>query len=132
MKSRVTILLLTVVSLSGLAAHAHHSFTAVYQVGETITVEGKVAQFLFRNPHSVLHVLAPDESGAEARWAIEWQAANQLGAGGVEADSLRPGDLVVVTGNPSRDPRELRIRRVTIVRTADGFTWGGEPGEVVD
>ena len=66
------------------------------------------------------------------RWAIEWQGAGQLGAGGVTADALRPGDPVVVTGNPGRDPAEHRIRMVTIERTTDGFGWGTNPGEVVD
>jgi hypothetical protein len=113
-------------------AHAHHSFSAVYDVGDTIEVEGKIVQFLFRNPHSVLHVLAPNESGEMTRWAVEWQGATQLGAGGISAQFLRPGDPVIVTGNPGRNPAEHRIRMLTIERTTDGFGWGTRPGEVVD
>lgn len=71
-----------VIATSTVTVHAHHSFSAVYDVSSTIELEGKVAQFLFRNPHSVLHVLVPDESGATMRWAVEWQGATQLGAGG--------------------------------------------------
>jgi hypothetical protein len=112
--------------------HAHHSFSAVYDVGDTIEVEGKIVQFLFRNPHSVLHVLAPNESGEMTRWAVEWQGATQLGAGGISAQFLRPGDPVIVTGNPGRNPAEHRIRMLTIERTTDGFGWGTRPGEVVD
>jgi Family of unknown function (DUF6152) len=111
---------------------AHHSFSAVYDVSDTIEVEGKIVQFLFRNPHSVLHVLAPDESGTMTRWAVEWQGATQLGAGGISAQFLRPGDPVIVTGNPGRNPAEHRIRMLTIKRTTDGFGWGTRPGEVVD
>ena len=118
--------------LSGLTAQTHHSFTAVYHQNETVFVEGMVVQFLFRNPHSILHVLAPDDTGTNVRWAVEWQGAGQLGAGGVTADALRPGDPVVISGNPARDPAEHRIRMITIERTTDGFGWGTNPGEVVD
>jgi hypothetical protein len=120
------------IATSTATVHAHHSFSAVYDVSSTIELEGKVAQFLFRNPHSVLHVLVPDESGETMRWAVEWQGATQLGAGGISAQFLRPGDPVIVTGNPGRVPAEHRIRMVTIKRTTDGFGWGTRPGEVVD
>jgi hypothetical protein len=117
---------------AGVPAAAHHSFAAVYQADETIEIEGKVVQFLFRNPHSILHVLAPDEAGAMTRWAIEWQGATQLGANGVSAETIRPGDPVVVTGRPGRVADEHRILLVTIRRTTDGFGWGTRDGEVVE
>jgi hypothetical protein len=113
-------------------AAAHHSFAAVYQPEETIRIEGKVVQFLFRNPHSVLHVLARDDAGTTTRWAVEWQGATQLGANGVSAVTLRPGDPVIVTGNPGRVPGEHRLLLVTIKRTTDGFGWGTGRGEVVE
>jgi hypothetical protein len=115
-----------------LSAKAHHSFAAVYNASETMQIEGKVVQFLYRNPHSVLHVVVPDESGGSTRWAIEWQGATQLGANGMSAQTLRPGDPVVVSGNPGRVEAEHRMLLVTIRRTTDGFGWGTRPGEVVE
>jgi hypothetical protein len=132
MKALLTLFAWAVAPFITVPVHAHHSFTAVYDVSNTIEVEGKIVQFLFRNPHSVLHVLAPDESGEMTRWAIEWQGATQLGAGGISAQFLRPGDPVIVTGNPGRNPAEHRIRMLAIKRTTDGFGWGTRPGEVVD
>ena len=119
-------------ALIALPAQSHHSFAAVYQADKTITVEGTVVQFLFRNPHSVLHVLAKDETGAEVRWAIEWQGATQLGAGGISAQTMRAGDPVILTGNPGRVAAEHRILLKTIKRTTDGFGWGNRAGEVVN
>jgi hypothetical protein len=132
MKRARTLIGLLIGSLVVLPAAAHHSFAAVYQPDETIQIEGRVVQFLFRNPHSVLHVLVPDESGGSTRWAIEWQGATQLGANGMSAQTLRPGDPVIVTGNPGRVEAEHRMLLVTIKRTTDGFGWGSRPGEVVD
>ena len=130
---RISMLLgLSLGALSALPTAAHHSFSAVYQAGETVQIEGKLVQFQFRNPHSVLHVLVPDDSGGTTRWAIEWQGASQLGARGVTAQTLRPGDPVIVTGTPGRVAEEHRMLLVTIKRTTDGFGWGNRPGEVVD
>jgi len=125
-------LALILASLGSLTAEAHHSFAAVYQADEMMQIEGKVVQFLYRNPHSVLHVVVPDESGGSTRWAIEWQGATQLGANGMSAQTLRPGDPVIVTGNPGRVEAEHRMLLVTIKRTTDGFGWGNRPGEVVE
>jgi thiamine monophosphate kinase len=119
-------------ALAAVPAVAHHSFAAVYQTDETMRIEGQVAQFLFRNPHSVLHVVVDGEDGERTRWAVEWQGATQLGARGMSAQTLRPGDPVIVTGRPGRVEAEHRILLVTIERTTDGFGWGTRPGEVVD
>jgi hypothetical protein len=130
---RSGILLGTVVAmLIALPAPAHHSFAAVYKSGESVTIEGKVVQFLYRNPHSVLHVVTENEDGSTTRWAIEWQGATQLGASGISTQTLRPGDPVVVTGTPGRIEEEHRMLLVTITRTTDGFGWGNRAGEVVN
>jgi len=121
-----------IASFTALPANAHHSFAAVYDAAETMEIEGKVVQFLFRNPHSVLHVIVPGESGESTRWAIEWQGATQLGARGMSAQTLRPGDPVIITGRPGRVEAEHRMLLVTIKRTTDGFGWGTGPDEVVE
>jgi hypothetical protein len=118
--------------LSTVAAYAHHSFAATYDQSKTVTIEGKVAQFLIRSPHSFLHVLAKDESGQMQRWAVEWQGAAQLVDAGITKDTLKAGDPVIVTGNPGRVAEDHRIRMVTIKRTTDGFGWGNRQGQVVD
>jgi hypothetical protein len=115
-----------------LTAYAHHSFTATYDTGKTVMIEGKVTQFLLRNPHSFLHVTVIDKDGKEQNWNIEWAAAGQLGGAGVTRDSLKVGDAVVITGNPARDPADQRLRMVSVKRTSDGFNWGFRQGQVVD
>jgi len=132
MRSTRALIGLSLVAALIAPASAHHSFAAVYKADEMMEIEGKVVQFLFRNPHSVVHVLVPDDSGGSTRWAVEWQGATQLGAGGMSAQTLRPGDPVIVTGNPGRVEAEHRMLLVTIERTTDGFGWGTRAGEVVE
>jgi hypothetical protein len=132
MKRLIIFLGIAVAMVFAIPTFAHHSFAAVYKSGESVTIEGKVVQFLFRNPHSVLHVVTEDEDGNTTRWAIEWQGASQLGASGISTQTLRPGDPVIVTGTPGRIEAEHRMLLVRLQRTTDGLNWGNRAGEVVN
>jgi hypothetical protein len=123
-----TVMLASLLGGASPAALAHHSFPATYQVDRMVTIQGTVVQFLFRNPHSFVHVMAPDEKGNMVVWAVEWGAGSTLGAASITHDSLKPGDKVVVTGNPSRDPASHRLRMRAIVRPSDGWSWNGTFG----
>jgi len=107
------------------AAAAHHSFAATYDASRETRIEGEVAQFLFRNPHSMVHILAPDENGEMRRWAIEWAGVNVLTGQGITRATLRIGDGVIVTGNPGRVPEDYRMRMLSIERPIDGWKWRG-------
>ena len=114
------------------SADAHHSFAATYFEDKMAKIEGNVIQFLFRNPHSFLIVEAKDENGVMQKWTIEWGGGGQLTGQGVSAQSLKAGDLVIITGDLSRNPEDHRLRMKTITRPSDGFKWGGQPNQVVD
>src|SRR5690606_20750740 len=86
--------------LGGAGAFAHHSFTATYDESKEIEIEGELVQFMFRNPHAWVHVMAPDADGNMQRWGVEWGGAGQLSGQGVTRESLKPGDHVVIRGNP--------------------------------
>ena len=121
----VAFALAILLAFSAGSVSAHHSFAATYLEGQTQKIEGKVVQFLFRNPHSFLHVEAPDEKGAMQVWNIEWGGGGVLGRQGVSRDTLKPGDRVIVVGQPGRVPEEHRLRMVNLTRLADGWKWGG-------
>ncbi|HXH25585.1 MAG TPA: DUF6152 family protein [Vicinamibacterales bacterium] len=129
---RTALLVLTALALAAAGASAHHSFGATYEVSKQIRLEGKLVQFVYRNPHSFVHIEAPDETGAIQRWAIEWGGTAQLTDQGVKRDTLKVGDHVIVVGRPSRVPGEYRVLMVQLTRPSDGFTWGRRANEVVD
>jgi Family of unknown function (DUF6152) len=118
--------------VAGTAASAHHSYAATYDVGKEVKLQGKLVQFVYRNPHSFVHVQANDENGVSQRWAVEWAAGGQLANQGVTRESLKVGDEVVIVGRPSRVPGEYRALMVTLTRPSDGFTWGGRAGQIVE
>ena len=129
---RMFVVIIAVVLLAGTAAYAHHSYGATYDVTKEVKLEGKLVQFVFRNPHSFVHVQAPDQNGVEQRWAVEWSGTAQLGNAGVKRETLRVGDEITVVGRPSRVPGEYRLLMLTLKRPADGFAWGTRQGEAVD
>jgi len=125
MKYRVVVILAASACLFAARAGAHHSFAATYFEDKTQSIEGTLVQFIFRNPHSFVHVEAPDENGQMVRWAVEWAATAQLKEAGVDYQSLKPGDHVIVTGNPGRNPADHRLRMRSVERPKDGWKWSG-------
>ena len=118
--------------LSGVTAYAHHSQNAQYDIGKKVTIEGTMVQFQFRNPHSFVQVEAPDETGQVVRWSIEWGGSVQLTGQGFSRTTLKYGDVVTITANPSRTPNDHKLHMLTLHRKSDGFGWGTRPGEVTD
>jgi len=113
------------------SAYAHHSQAAQYDTSKEVRIEGTLVQFQFRNPHTFIQVEAPDEKGDKVRWSIEWGGVGQLNGQGVTRTTLKYGDPVIITANPSRTPNDHKLHMLTLKRTSDGFGWGTRPGEVI-
>ena len=112
-------------------AEAHHSYAATFDVDHPINLQGTVAQFGFRNPHSYIQLEVPDGKSGTVRWSIEWSGTASLTSQGIERGTLKVGDVVKVVASPSRVKGELRAQVVSFVRERDGFSWGLK-GEKVD
>jgi hypothetical protein len=127
MRGRLYGALLAAAILGCASAAAHHSLADTYRVGERVTIEGELVTLIFRNPHSFLHVRAPDRTAHSRVWAVESGRGMQLR--NVLADAtLKPGDRVIVTGDPGRDDGQWRMRLRTIVRPRDGWRWSEGTG----
>jgi hypothetical protein len=129
---KVILIVIAAALLASTAAYAHHSYGATYDTSKEVKLQGKLVQFVFRNPHAFVHVQAPDQNGVMQRWAVEWSGTTQLGQAGVNSQTLKVGDDIVILARPSRVPNEYRALMVTLKRPLDGFTWGGREGERVD
>ena len=132
MTRTVSLFVVAAALVTGVTAYAHHSQAAQYDTTKQVKIEGTLVQFQYRNPHSFVQIEAPDDKGVVQRWSIEWGGAGQLTGQGVDRNTLKYGDIVVITANPSRTPNDHKLHMVTLKRTSDGFGWGSRPGEVVD
>ena len=124
----VAAVVLSVALLSGTRIRAHHSFAEFYFESQSVSIAGEVLEFEYRNPHTWLHVLVEDENGESRRYSAEWSNPNALRRSGITAETLRPGDYVVVTGSPGRNPEENNLHLKGIERPADGWEWTGREG----
>jgi hypothetical protein len=115
------------IALTGVAARAHHSIASIYDSSKPVTIEGIVARFQFAHPHPILLIDVKDDAGRAQPWRLEMDNLNELAEIGVKADTLKPGDRVVVSGSLSRkQPQSLYLRRLD--RPADGF-WYEQLGQ---
>jgi hypothetical protein len=77
-----------------------------------------VTQFRFVNPHAFLDLDVTDDKGKISKWKVEFAGRLNLSEIGWTAESLKPGERVTVTGNPTHTPSQ-QMAFVKIVK-ADG------------
>lgn len=105
-------------------AFSHHSNVA-FEVTKVDTVTGVVKEFLWRNPHTWLAVLASDGKGGKVEWGLEGRAPGVLLRAGWSKKSLLPGETVTVDYSPAKDgSKSGLIARVT---KADGTILPNAP-----
>ena len=83
-------------------AAAHHSF-ATYDTSRIETVVGTVREFQWVNPHTWIHLSAPDASGAMHDIGIEGNSIVNLKREGWSKDTFKPGDKITVNYHPHKD-----------------------------
>jgi hypothetical protein len=107
----------------------HHSYSELYLESDTIEVEGEVIEFQYRNPHSWIHVMGQETFGKPKTYAAEWASVSRLERDGINARTLKSGDIVRIWGSPARNPNDNRIHLKRIERRSDRWKWGGQGGQ---
>ena len=80
---------------------AHHS-AAAYNTQQEVKVTGTIRQYSFKNPHIYMSVQVKKDDGSTSVVEVEAGAASVLNPLGFTKDSVAVGDVVTITGNPSR------------------------------
>lgn len=83
-------------------ASAHHSH-GNYQMTEYIHLQGSVSELIWMNPHTWIYLDVVGEDGETATWSLEGASPSQLIADGWSADSINPGDHILVRCHQLRD-----------------------------
>ena len=99
--------------ISVIPVEAHHSVLA-YDGTTPTTVTGTVVKVLWQNPHAYID-LEVAMHGTRARWVIENEGPVALERLGWTRTSVRPGDVVTITGARARDgATRMRCASVTL------------------
>jgi hypothetical protein len=104
------------------AALAHHSISGVYDSSRQVTIDGRIVEFQFVNPHPVLIVAPSVAEAGDGPWRLEMDNRYELADIGVTAKTFKPGEHVVATGSAARDEsRSLYLMKLD--RPADGLRY---------
>ncbi len=98
---RAWLCVVPILMLSAAPATSHHAFSPVYDEKRLITVVGVVTEFRFINPHALMLMNVTDETGKVAKWTVEFAGRLNLSEAGWTAESVKAGERITVTGNPT-------------------------------
>jgi hypothetical protein len=126
MKRRILLVGVVIVLAGTVRALAHHAFTAEYDNGQKVVVEGVVTEFAWRNPHSFMKIDVTSKDGTTQSWTLEWGSASLLANSAITRTTLKPGDHIIVSGQGSRDPSAHRMLIQAMKRPSDGWEWKGK------
>jgi len=92
-------------AVAAVPALAHHSF-AMFDSSKMYVWEGVVVEYKWMNPHS--HIILEVPPGAKdpatvGTWDMEGAATNIMARQGWSRSTYKPGDPIVVVGQPMRD-----------------------------
>jgi hypothetical protein len=119
------------------SAYAHHSHPLFYDQCKKLTLEGRVESAQWKNPHVLIVLKMDDGTTYTAEWTSLMELTNKGVTGPAQA-ALMAGARVVVTGNPLRDPAQIRasfpnikdiantnvVDVIQIRRMDDSWSWG--------
>jgi hypothetical protein len=102
-KTLTALLAAAVMVLAAQSAGAHHSFAAEFDANSPIDLTGTVTKVAWANPHTFFYIDVTNAKGDIENWALEMGSPNGLMRRGWTRDSMKIGDLVIVTGSRAKD-----------------------------
>ena len=124
---RLQAALLVSSSLLTAAASAHHS-TAEFDYTKQLTIQGKVKEVQWTNPHSYIHLLVTGEDGKQVEWSVEIGSPSLNINLGWRKDSVVAGDEVTMLLSPARNGTPYGTLRV--LTFSDGRELRGVAAQV--
>jgi hypothetical protein len=91
--------------LSAVVVPGQHVFSATYDDGRQIRLQGSVTRIEWVNPRAYFFIDVRDAAGTITNWAVEFGNPLDLERDGWKRSSLRIGDVVTVAGGSSQSRR---------------------------
>jgi hypothetical protein len=101
---------------------AHHS-PVLFDMTTQVTIEGKVVEFTWTNPHSSIQLDVPNANGAVDRWGVEMGSPTSLVKAGWKSTTVKYGDHIKAVVRPLKSGEHGGL--FVSVTLDDGRTLGG-------
>jgi hypothetical protein len=102
-------LIAVAVGVAATPTSAHHGW-GNYDSSKTLTLNGKIVESTYQNPHGTLKLDAPGKM-----WLVILAPPSRMELRGLPARMMTPGTTATVVGYAHRtEPTELRAERITI------------------
>ena len=111
---------LAVVAAIAMAAPlaAHHGRGASFDMKKQVTLKGTVSQVKWQNPHVLIFMDVPDETGKVVTWGFENSNVHTLATQGYSRNTLKFGQPITAIVNPAANGEPLGI--IVKIILADG------------
>ncbi len=113
---KISVLTSLVLGVTGVV-YGHHSPT-IFDTQRYVTIEGRITQFDYSNPHGYITVEAQDENCEPVVWELETIAALAMRRRGIAQDDLVVGDWISVESYPPRNSAR-RLASAEIITKLD-------------
>lgn len=125
----LVLLALGLVAACGAPLIAHHSFAAEYG-NEPANLKGAVTKIEWQNPHVFFYIDVRDEQTDKVtNWALEMGAPAVIQRNGWKRNTMKIGDIVIVTGTKAKNGKPLaNARSVVMASTGQKLGAGSSEG----
>ena len=122
-------LILSCLFLTG-AVEAHHSAALLYDLSKEAEVRGVATSYEFGNPHLRIY-FDVDNNGQTEKWMAEGGSRTVLIRKGWDGTEIKPGDVITIRGNPSRDGSNIiHVLYLTLPAGRKLFTEDLDPNQL--
>ena len=109
--------------------YSHHSVYADFDIEGSITIEGVVTEVWFKSPHIRVDISVTDKAGKNVMWNTYGHNPTALRRQGWVKDTLKAGDKVVASGDPTfNGSPKMFLRKVSIEGGKVLLNKAGGPG----
>ncbi len=123
MKNKLIKILLSILILTVNISYGHHSASALFDMTRMISIDGKVTEVWFENPHSRIYIEHQTNDNKTELWEIETMSPNWFIRRGWDEDTIKEGNIIRAEGHPARDGSNRIILRILDRETIEIYRW---------
>lgn len=128
------LIMITSLTVSPMAAMAHHGASGQFDLSQSYDVTGVITRISLVNPHAYVYFDVTDDAGQVTNMRCELSSGSLLKRSGWTEEMFVIGSEITINGSPDRDdPTTCHMNQITFANgvTADRESSFGEDGSII-